>query len=63
MIPYPLYTNQTINPSVNRYGLRICAFNNSAIENPFATNWTRSNDQSVSAENLHAICNLCEVLF
>ncbi|KAL3984856.1 hypothetical protein ACH3XW_36220 [Acanthocheilonema viteae] len=45
--PYSFYTNQTINPLTYQYGLRICAFNNSEIKNPFTVNWTRSTEQSI----------------
>uniref|UniRef100_A0AAF5PVB2 Fibronectin type-III domain-containing protein n=2 Tax=Wuchereria bancrofti TaxID=6293 RepID=A0AAF5PVB2_WUCBA len=45
--PYSFYTNQTIEPLIYQYGLRICAFNNSEIQNPFAVDWTRGNGQSV----------------
>ncbi|EJW70985.1 hypothetical protein WUBG_18110, partial [Wuchereria bancrofti] len=44
--PYSFYTNQTIEPLIYQYGLRICAFNNSEIQNPFAVDWTRGNGQS-----------------
>uniref|UniRef100_A0A0R3S1K0 Fibronectin type-III domain-containing protein n=1 Tax=Elaeophora elaphi TaxID=1147741 RepID=A0A0R3S1K0_9BILA len=45
--PYSFYTNQTIDPLNHQYGLRICAFNNSEIKNPFTVNWTRGMGQSI----------------
>ncbi|KAM3717552.1 Interphotoreceptor matrix proteoglycan [Dirofilaria immitis] len=51
--PYSLHTNQTIDPITYQYGLRICAFNNSKIKNPFVVNWTRGTEQSIF--NLNAV--------
>ncbi|VDK66706.1 unnamed protein product [Onchocerca ochengi] len=45
--PYAFYTNQTIDPIAYQYGLRICAFNNSKIKNPFTVNWTQDTVQSI----------------
>ncbi|VDP12168.1 unnamed protein product [Onchocerca flexuosa] len=45
--PYTFYTNQTIDPITYQYGLRICAFNNSKIKNPFTVNWTQGTVQSI----------------
>ncbi|VDO17775.1 unnamed protein product [Brugia timori] len=50
--PYSFYTNQTIEPLTHQYGLRICAFNNSEIQNPFAVDWTRGTGQSVSVKSV-----------
>lgn len=50
-VPYSFYTNQTIDLLAYQYGLRICAFNNSKIENPFAVDWNQGRVQSVSIEN------------
>ncbi|CAG9531191.1 unnamed protein product [Cercopithifilaria johnstoni] len=46
-IPYSFYINQTIDPLTYQYGLRICAFNNSEIKNPFAANWTQNTEHSI----------------
>ncbi|VDK81159.1 unnamed protein product [Litomosoides sigmodontis] len=46
-VPYSFYTNQTIDPLTYQYGLRICAFNNSEIKNPFMVNWTKSAGRSI----------------
>ncbi|VDM99004.1 unnamed protein product [Thelazia callipaeda] len=42
--PYLLYTNQTIDPTSNQYGLRICAFNSSKVKNPFKVDWTKPSE-------------------
>ncbi|VDK38055.1 unnamed protein product [Gongylonema pulchrum] len=39
--PFSFYSNQSIDPVAHKYGLRICAFNNSLVKNPFTENWNQ----------------------
>lgn len=49
--PFSFYSNQTINPVAYKYGLRICAFNNSQVKNPFTEDWNQRTERPEHSDN------------